>query len=286
MMWDIPGAEAADLDAGPVPGSEGLLPLPRSLVRSVPFNDADALEALLKHESDSIAAVFMEPILGNVAAIMPIRGYLESVRAMCDRYGVVLVFDEVKTGFRVARGGGQQLLGVHADLTMFGKALGNGMPIAAVGGRRELMQLIRPGGVHHCGTYYGNRPCAAAADTVLSIVSELDYDCVMRRGRRLAEGICERLDQARMPSHWHGVGTMFGITLGPDKPRDYRSWWLRTQRKTWMSIAARLGDHGVLTDGFIGLFFMSLAHTDEHIDRTLDACERAIRSHQTEEGTR
>jgi len=277
LLCDIPGVEATQLGRRPTAGSTGLVPSIADLTLSVPFNDPETLESVLREHAGRIAAVFMEPILGNTAAIMPQPGYLEAVRSMCDRHNVVLVFDEVKTGFRVAPGGAQALLGVCSDLTMLGKALGNGMPIAAVGGRRDLMELIAPGGVHHCGTYFGNLPCTAAAHAVLSFLDTAEYDAVLRRGERLAEGICDLLRRVGILSHWHGVGTMFGITVGEHKPRDYRSWWLETDRAAWIRIAAELRSSGVLTDGFIGLFFVSFAHTDHHIDATLTASEDAIR---------
>jgi glutamate-1-semialdehyde 2,1-aminomutase len=160
---------------------------------------------------------------------------------------------------------------------MYGKAIANGFPVAAVGGKRELMELLQPGSVHHCGTYFGNLPCTAAANTVLSILSNADYGPLLRRGERLARGICQLLSDVGIPAHWHGVGSMFGITIGSECPRDYRSWWLRTDRKLWINIANQLRELGILTDGFIGLFFLSFAHTDQHIEQTLSACEDAIR---------
>ena len=156
-------------------------------------------------------------------------------------------------------------------------AMANGMPIAAVGGRRHLMELIRPGGVHHCGTYFGNLPCTAAANAVLSMLETVDYGVIQQRGERLASGICELLHRADIPARWQGVGTMFGITIGERRPSDYNSWWMETDRQAWMEISAELRSLGVLTDGFIGLFFLSFAHTDDHVDTTLAACEEAIR---------
>jgi glutamate-1-semialdehyde 2,1-aminomutase len=277
LLYDIPGADAKHLNRRPTPGSKGLPAFTSDLVFTVRFNDSDTIGTILKKHRGKIAAVFMEPILGNTAAIMPKPGYLQAVRSLCDEYGVILVFDEVKTGFRVSRGGAQEYFGVYSDLTMLGKAIANGFPLAAIGGKRELMQLIKPGSVHHCGTYFGNLPCTAAANAVLSTLSTIDYRPLMLRGERLAKGICDLLTNASIPAHWHGVGSMFGITVGPEKPRDYRTWWLHTERKLWMDIVTRLRKLGVLADGFIGLFFLSFAHTDEHIDQTLSLCKKAIK---------
>ena len=275
VLHDVPGVEPGPPDCRPQPCGTGIIPAATDLVTTVPFNSVAAMEAAL--DLGSVAAVFMEPIMGNTAALMPEPGYLQAVRDLCSARRVVLVFDEVKTGFRVARGGAQEYLGVRSDLTMFGKALGNGLPIAAVGGRRDLMGLVCPNGVHHCGTYYGNLPCTAAAEAVLSILQAADYAALHRRGARLAEGIRGLLAAAGIAAHWHGVGAMFGITIGPERPRDYRSWWQQTDRRFWIAVANQLRDLGVLTDGFIGLFFLSFAHTDEQVDRTLAACAEAIR---------
>jgi glutamate-1-semialdehyde 2,1-aminomutase len=276
LAHDVPGVDGACLSNGPTPVGQGFFKDANKLVITIPFNDAETLDRILRTQNGKIAAVFMEPILGNVAAIMPEPGYLEAVRSLCTKYGVVLVFDEVKTGFRVGLSGSQGLFGVHSDLTMYGKALANGLPLAAIGGRRELMELVTPGKAFHCGTYYGNLASTAAAEAVLSILTTADYDALMRRGERLAQGICDRLAAEGIAARWNGTGAMFGITIGPDRPVDYKTWWLQTNRKVWMDISTIMRDQGVLSDDFIGLFFLSFAHTDEHIDKTLSACEEAI----------
>ena len=278
LLYDAPGSDASQLGNRPLPASTGISQLASENVITVPFNNATALKSILEKNREKIAAVFMEPILGNTAAIMPLPGYLQAVRHLCYEYGVILVFDEVKTGFRVALGGAQEHFGVYSDLTMLGKAVANGLPLAAIGGKRELMELIFPGGVHHCGTYFGNLPCVAAADAVLSILENVDYLGLKNRGERLASGICNLLAAEGIPAHWHGIGSMFGITIGTERPCDYRSWWLHTDRQFWMQVANQLREYGVLTDGFIGLFFLSFAHTDEDVNKTLIACEKAIRS--------
>lgn len=277
LLYDIPGVEARNLDRGPTAGSTGMVCRDDELVMTVPFNDSEALAEILEKHHSKIAAVFMEPILGNTAAIMPVPGYLETVRLLCDKYGVVLVFDEVKTGFRVGIGGAQEYFGVHSDLTMLGKAIANGLPFAAVGGTRKLLDLVGPGEVHHCGTYFGNLPCVAAANAVLSELMKADYGAMMQRGEKLACGICELLKQADISANWHGVGSMFGITIGKKRPRDYRSWWLDSDRAFWMKVGKYLCDNGIRTDGFIGLFFLSFAHSDRHIEKTLDLCQVAIK---------
>jgi glutamate-1-semialdehyde 2,1-aminomutase len=138
------------------------------------------------------------------------------------------------------------------------------------------MELVRAGKVHHCGTYNGNRACVAAANAVLSLVPTLDYPALMARGERLAAGICSIVTEAGLPAKWQGMGSMFGITIGNALPTDYRSWWMETDRALWESIGDRMTELGVLSDSFIGLFFVSFAHTDEHVQRTLEACREAV----------
>ena len=276
LAHDVPGVDGSSFDKGPTPVGQGFFRGSDKMVITVPFNDAGSLEKVFRNKKGKIAAVFMEPILGNVAAIMPQPGYLEAVRSLCTEYGVVLIFDEVKTGFRVGLAGAQGFFKVHSDLTMYGKAIANGLPLAAIGGKRELMELIAVGKVFHCGTYYGNLASTAAAEAVLSTLSSADYDSLMQRGEKLAQGICKRLAAEGIPAQWNGVGTMFGITIGPERPTDYRGWWLKTGRQLWMNISTIMRYQGILSDDYIGLFFLSFAHTDEHIEQTLNGCEEAI----------
>lgn len=276
LAHDVPGVDGDNLANGPSPIGTGFFKDVGKSIITIPFNDIDILENILSTRKNEIAAVFMEPILGNVAAIMPREGYLKAVREICTHYGVILVFDEVKTGFRVSLRGAQGFFGINSDLTMYGKALANGFPIAAIGGKKELMELIRPGKVFHCGTYYGNLASTSAAEAVLSVLSKADYISILKRGERLAQGICDRLMKVGISAQWNGVGTMFGITIGEYKPVDYKTWWQRTDRKLWISISEIMRNLGVLSDDFIGIFFLSFAHTDKHVDQTLRILARAL----------
>jgi glutamate-1-semialdehyde 2,1-aminomutase len=141
------------------------------------------------------------------------------------------------------------------------------------------MELVMPGKVFHCGTYYGNLASTAAAEAVLGVLEQADYAALEHLGANLAQGICDRLAASGIPARWNGVGAMFGITIGPDRPTDYRSWWQETDRGLWEGISAIMRDKGILSDDFIGLFFLSFAHTNEDIEQTLEACEEAIHLH-------
>lgn len=276
LLYDVPGVEATNLQSGPTSVSLGISEDVTRRACTVPFNDLHAMEQAFYDNEGQIAAVLMEPVLGNTASILPNEDYLQKVAVLCRKHGAVLIFDEVKTGFRVARGGAQELYGVHADLTMYGKALANGFPLAAIGGRRDLMELVRPGGVHHCGTYFGNLTCVAAACAVLDYLDEADYATLEHRTRKLADGICCLLAQEGIPAHVQVLGGMCGIIIGEAQPQDYASWWTGTDRKLWMAVAAELRNFGVLTDGFIGVSFTSFSHEDCHVDETLSACRGAI----------
>jgi len=143
------------------------------MIHCVPLNDANFLEDVLKKNSDQIGAFLIEPIMGNCCGIPAQADYVKAARELCDRYGVVMIIDEVKTGFRVARGGVQELMGVQADLCTFAKALANGYPIAAVCGREEIMRKIGDG-VYHGGTYTAHSAPLAAAVTAVEILSATD----------------------------------------------------------------------------------------------------------------
>ncbi len=277
LAFDVPGVDASGFRRGPKPVGTGFLEGVQDLIHTIPFNNADELERVFKQNRNEIAAVFMEPVLGNVASIMPLSGYLKMVKEMCAHYGAVLVFDEVKTGFRVALGGAQELFDIHADISMFGKAIANGLPLAAVGGKKELMELAAPEKAFHCGSYYGNLPVAEAAIAVLSNLKKKDYHSINRLGAKLARGVCRILEKNGVPARWQGPGAMFGVTIGDEAPVDYTSWWLNTDRRKWMSVSSRMRDMGVLSDDFIGLFFLSFAHTDAHIQKTLEICETAVK---------
>lgn len=249
-----------------------------SEVRVLPWNDADALERDLARHGHETAAVIMEPILCNTCVVEPRPGYLERVRELCDRHGVVLVFDEVITGFRVGPGGAQGRLGVEPDLTTLGKALGAGFPIAALAGRRPLMDLVVSGGVVHGGTFNANLVSAAAAVAGLRALSAGDGDAYRRLealGGRLISGLRE-LGRGTSPHlHVQGLGAVFNTTFSDgDDVVDFRS-YQRTDLARQRRLVAELQHQGVRVTSR-GTWFVSTAHTEADVDRTLEAAERAL----------
>jgi len=269
---------APDGDALPVPESAGQPVSSAAHVLVAPWNDVAALEAILAAHRGEVAAVLMEPIMCNSGVIMPEPGYLERVRALCTEHGTVLIFDEVITGFRVHLGGAQALLGVTPDLATFGKAMANGFPFSAVGGRREIMDLISSGSVVHAGTFNGNPLGVAAA---LATIDELARDdgAVFRRlnatGQRLMQGIREVAAGRGIPVLVQGPGPVFYMWF-TDRPAitGYQS-SAQVNREPYARFAAAMLAGGVrVIPG--GRWYVTSSHTDDDIDRTLKAVAAAL----------
>jgi glutamate-1-semialdehyde 2,1-aminomutase len=252
----------------------------RHYVINLPFNDFERLEETVDARWHELAAIFVEPVLGNAAGIMPQPGFLEKLRELCDRYRIVLVFDEVKTGFRIANGGAQEYFGVRADLVTYAKALGNGFPIAAFGGKEEVMGTIEPGRVAHGGTYSGNVAGAAAADATLEILeNEPVIETIFERGRRLMDGIDEILTDADIPHSLIGLPPIFGLILGTDEePTDFRA-YLEGDAELYEHLAMELIRRGVMPDcDGREPWFLCYSHSEEDITHTLTVFEEAVRA--------
>src|SRR3954470_11492020 len=188
------------------------------------FNNIERLRRLFERHGDDIAAVIVEPVLGNAQAILPQPGFHEAMRALTQEFGILLIFDEVKTGFRLARGGAAEFFGVTPDLATFAKAMGNGYPAAAFGGRREVMSVL-PDKVSHGGTYAGNRVAAAAAVKTLSIIRDTNaLETIHATGRRVQDGLREVLNPTGIPDIFTGHPSMFGIMFADEAPTEYRDW--------------------------------------------------------------
>jgi len=188
------------------------------------YNNLAFLRNLFEEQGDDIAAVIVEPIMGNAQAILPQEGFHAAVRAMTEEFGILLIFDEVKTGFRLAKGGASEYFGVRPDIGTFAKAMGNGYPAAAFGGRREIMELL-PDKVSHGGTYAGNRVAAAAAVKTLEILRDTNaLETIHATGRRIQDGIREVLNPTGIPYVFTGHPSMFGIMFIVEAPTEYRDW--------------------------------------------------------------
>ena len=188
------------------------------------YNDLAGLRRIFERDGDRIAGVIIEPVLGNAQGILPQAGFLAGVRALTEEFKALLIFDEVKTGFRFARGGAAEHFGIRPDLATYAKAMGNGYPVAAFGGRREVLELL-PHHVSHGGTYAGNRVAASAAVATLTILKETDaLATVAATGRRVQGELRAILDRRGLPFVFTGHPTMFGIMFTDVLPTDYRGW--------------------------------------------------------------
>ena len=258
--------------SGPVAGSRGQAEETREIV-VLPWNDLVALQARLAQ--NDVAGVIMEPVMCNSGAILPLPGYLEGVREACTKAGTVLVFDEVVTGFRVAPGGAQARLGVTPDLATFAKAIANGFPVAAVAGRKDLMDLMTQGVVHG-GTYNGQAVAMAATIATLKRLRDPATHAGMEvRGRRLMQGIQAAFDAAGIAAVVNGFPQIFHVAIGlGEKPRNWDD-LLKMDRARYVKFATALLRHGVRALER-GAWFLSTEHNDDVINATLEAVQRAI----------
>ncbi len=260
-----------------LPYGEGVPRVTKRLFHNVPLNDADALEDLLRRERDRIGAFLIEPIMGNCCGIRAEQQYLRDVRDLCDRYDVLMIVDEVKTGFRVARGGAQELYGIRADLCTFAKSLGNGYPIAAVAGREDIMRNIGGDGVVHGGTFTGHSVSLSAAAKTLEILDETDALATIENyGSKLRDGISSILAERDITHSFTGHPSMLGLFFAAETPSNYRA-WIDSDYEFYDALAPVLHDHGILVEpDSREPWFVCEAHNVDCLGETLDNFERAV----------
>ncbi len=273
-----PAAEGQGMAA--VPESAGMAPEAGASLVVAPWNDAEALDEVLASVGDSVAAVIMEPVMANSGVIEPAPGYLEAVRDLCDRHGIVLIFDEVITGFRAGLGGAQGRYGVTPDLTTMGKALASGFPVGCVAGRREIMEIVSTGTVTHAGTFNASPISMAAARAALEHLylggSEL-YDTLEARGRRLMQGLRGVVEDRGLACLVQGLPTVFNLMFTElTGVRNHRE-VLMTDKARRAAFQSHLAAAGVRISG-LGNLFLSVAHTGDVIDSTVERFDRALRS--------
>jgi glutamate-1-semialdehyde 2,1-aminomutase len=258
------------------PYGEGVPALLKPLFHTVPLNDANAVEDVLRRHHQDIGAFLIEPIMGNCCGLNATRDYLHDVRSLCDRYDVVLIIDEVKTGFRVAKGGVQELLGVKADLCTFAKAMANGYPISVVAGREDLMRRVGDGVVHG-GTFTGHSVSLSAANRTLQILDETDaLASIERYGKSLQAGLKRILSARGIPHCFAGHPSMTGLFFDEHAPKDYRD-WVNTDYEFYNALAPELHELGVLVEpDSREPWFICQAHDVKCLEETLDKFERAV----------
>jgi len=242
------------------------------------FNDLESVRRCFAAQGDEIAAVIVEPIAGNMGVVPPAAGFLAGLREIASQHGALLIFDEVMTGFRVAYGGAQALFDIHPDLTCLGKVVGGGMPLAAVGGRKDVMSVLAPlGPVYQAGTLSGN-PLAVAAGlaTLEQIRGRGVYERLEESGARLEQGLREAIDRTGVRACLNRVGSMWTLFLGVDEVRDFA-----TAMQSDTQMFARFF-HGMLQRGVymapsaFEAAFISLAHSDADIDLTIRAAAETL----------
>ncbi len=263
----------------PVPATSGIPKSIHNLLIALPYNDFETLERTVKQTWGDVAAIIVEPIMGNMGGIMPQPGWLEHIRKLCDEYGIVMIMDEVKTGFRIAPGGAQEYFGVTSDLVTYAKAMGNGFPIAAIGGKQEVMNSVGPGRTAQGGTYCGNVVGTAAADATLEIIAQGEVlETIEARGKALIEGLRGILTEAGIVHHVLGVPSMFGLAFCKEEPVDYRT-WAEADNRLYEEIAMALVHNGAVPDpDGREPWFLCAALSEEDVADTLNYFEDAVRA--------
>ena len=259
-----------------LPDSAGVTPGTVADTVVVPYNDLVALDQAFDRYRDDIAAVLVEPVAANMGLVAPAEGFLAGLRRRCDEQGAVLVFDEVITGFRVSLGGAQRLFGVTPDLSIFGKVVGGGLPLAAVGGPAGIMDHLAPvGRVYQAGTLSGNPLATAAGLAVLSLLTEETYEHLEQTAARLADGLTAAIADAGLAVQVPRVRTLLGLGFALQPVRDYAGAQAADHR-VYSAFFHGLLDRGVYIapSGFEAMF-PSLAHGDTEIDCTLEAAAEA-----------
>ena len=234
------------------------------------YNHIERLRRLFEERGEEIAAIIVEPVLGNAQGILPKPGFHQAMRALTEEFGILLIFDEVKTGFRFARGGAAEFFGIPPDLATYAKAMGNGYPAAAFGGREEVMSVL-PDKVSHGGTYAGNRVAAAAAVKTLTIIRDTNaLETIHETGRRLQDGLREVLDPKGLPYVFTGHPCMFGIMFTDNDPTEYRD-WANTDHELYDAIAVGMHARGAMPEpDSREPWFLCEAHADgDTIDRVI-----------------
>jgi glutamate-1-semialdehyde 2,1-aminomutase len=262
-----------------LPDSPGVPPEYAALTITVPFNDAEAVESALSGNRAEVAAIIIEPVVGNMGTVPPAKGFLQRVRKLTREHGALLVFDEVMTGFRVAYGGAQELYGVRPDLTCLGKIIGGGLPVGAYGGRREIMKWIAPEGpVYQAGTLSGNPLAVTAGIATLNYLRRPGtYQKLERLGAEMQEGLARAAADAGVPAQINRVGSMLTTFFTAEPVRNYES--ARTSDTArYAAFFRSMLEQGVyLAPSQFEACFISLAHTRRDIAATVRAARQAFK---------
>jgi glutamate-1-semialdehyde 2,1-aminomutase len=262
-----------------LPGTKGVTPGAAADTIVLPFNDPAAVEQAFARQGEQIAAVIVEPVAANMGVVPPGPGFLEALRTVTIDHGALLIFDEVITGFRLARGGAQQLFDVAPDLSTLGKIMGGGFPCAAFGGRRDVMEHLAPvGPVYQAGTLSGNPVAVAAGLAALDILQRLDpYPDLRSQASRLTEGLASTLGASASACSVNRVESLFSVFFSQGPVAGYADAKAADHQRYARFFHAMLDEGVYLPPSGYEAWFVSTAHGDEEIDRTLEAAGRAAR---------
>lgn len=235
----------------------------------LPYNDIEKVEEAARRDKGNIAAIIVEPVAGNMGVVLPRGGFLEALRKVADRYNIVLIFDEVITGFRLSFGGAQKLFGIEPDLVCLGKIIGGGLPVGAFGGRRKIMKLLAPeGSVYQAGTFSGNPITVQGGITTLELLKELKpYEDLKKSTNRLCEEMRSRARTYKIKLKVNNIASMFGIFFTDKDAAKFKRFY-----------------HGLVEEGVylspssLETFFLSTAHTARDLDKTVKAVDKVFRT--------
>ena len=263
-----------------IPGTPGIPEEIASLTLVLPYNDPDSVEEVFSKYGEEIACVIVEPVAGNMGVVPPEKGFLEILRRITKKYGALLIFDEVITGFRLSKGGAQELYDIEPDITCLGKVLGGGMPVGAYGGRREIMEKVAPEGpVYQAGTLSGN-PLAmvAGSETLKELRDKEPYSDLEAKTKRLAEEVSSLLKEKGLPHTVNRVGSMMTVFFTEQKVKDFAT-AKGSDTKLFGRFFKALLDKGVLIPpSQFEAWFVSTAHEDSDIEEALERIREALRN--------
>ncbi|WP_066352711.1 glutamate-1-semialdehyde 2,1-aminomutase [Fervidicola ferrireducens] len=261
-----------------VPDSAGVPEEIAGLTIVAPYNDEEKVAEIFAEKGDEIAAVIVEPVAGNMGVVPPKEGFLEALREITKKYGALLIFDEVITGFRLSYSGAQGYYGIEPDLTTLGKIIGGGLPVGAYGGREDIMRLVSPEGpVYQAGTLSGNPLATAAGYATLKVLSENPgiYDKMDRLAEKLCRGLKDIMERAKIPVFINRAGSMLTMFFTGEEVKDYDS-ALKADTKMYAAFFREMLKRGVyLPPSQFESVFLSAAHTEEDVEKTLEAAESA-----------
>lgn len=264
-----------------VPTSPGVTPANAADTLVADFNDIDSVKKLVEKHKDDIAAIIVEPVAGNMGVVAGSDEFLKGLRNLCSEENIVLIFDEVMTGFRLAKGGAQEITGVQADLTTFGKIIGGGLPVGAFGGKKEIMETVAPRGpVYQAGTLSGNPLAMAAGFAALSHIKNNPgiYHQLERLSSKLENGIKENLKSLKKQYAVNRVGSMLCLFFTEEKVVDFKSALTSDTQKYGKYFHEMLNRGIYLPPAQYEAYFISTAHTDEDIEKTISANYESLKS--------